>query len=214
VPDPIASASDAAYAHLRSLIISGKVRPGERILESEIASRAKVSRTPVREALRRLSADGLVEIAANKGARVTPLGPQERAEIFSLRCLIEPFAAGEAAHRATPEQVRQLRGLCYEMEEVAGRISQDWAQQLTILNREFHGAVVEAAGMRRLVTMANSLMEPAIISLTFSKYSDVQLQRSMQHHSELTSAISSGDARWASSIMSAHLLAASAVKFD
>jgi DNA-binding GntR family transcriptional regulator len=206
-----ANAVDAAYTHLRAQILSGLVRPGERILEADIAAQAQISRTPVREALRRLHAEGLVNIIANKGARVAALDAADRSEIFALRSLIEPYAAGEAARLASPDEIADMRVASTEMQRIVDQRSEGWSRRLTRLNREFHRMIMAAAGNRRLSAIAQNLMEPGLMHATFEQYSADELRRSMQHHDELVTAIESRNAMWASSVMQSHLIAAAEV---
>lgn len=112
---PEFSAVDTAYRHLRVAILSGSARPGERILEADVAAKTKTSRTPVREALRRLGAEGLVEVIANKGARVASLNAQDLTEIFDLRVLVEPYTAACAARGASLAQLDGMKAVSSQM---------------------------------------------------------------------------------------------------
>ena len=95
-------ASSLAYNTIRELIISGSVQPGERLLEEELANRAGVSRTSIRDALRRLSAEGLVHTEANRGTFVAQLNSTEVDEIFQLRAVLEGHATALAAINGQP----------------------------------------------------------------------------------------------------------------
>ena len=202
------NAVDTAYAHLRNRIMSGGLRPGDRILEIDVAAGAGISRTPVREALRRLHAEGLVELIANKGARVVSFDVTDHVEIYQLRLLIEPFAAAEAATKATSRQIAAMRAASTEMKREVSRQRADWSRNLTNLNREFHGLILEAAGNRRLLTLAQTLMDPGLVHLTFGNYSAEELARSMQHHDEVVAALEAGNGPWANAVMESHLAAA------
>ncbi|RLE12412.1 GntR family transcriptional regulator, partial [Candidatus Aerophobetes bacterium] len=87
--------------HLEDAILKGKIKKGTRLVERELAEKFKVSRLPIREALRELQAAGLVRIVPRKGAVVSQISLEEVKEIYAVKCLIESFAAGEAAKRIT-----------------------------------------------------------------------------------------------------------------
>jgi DNA-binding GntR family transcriptional regulator len=105
---------------LAQRIISGETAPGERLTEPRIAELAGVSRSPVREALRILAGEGLVEITPRHGARVTHVGVRDAQELYACRLLLEPRCAFEAAEAITPEGVAELEGIRAAMEASAG----------------------------------------------------------------------------------------------
>lgn len=202
------NAVDTAYAHLRGLIMVGTLRPGDRILEGDVAMSVGISRTPVREALRRLYAEGLVELIANKGARVASFDVPDHIEVYQLRLLLEPFAAAEAAAKATDRQISAMQAASTEMKHEVSEQYEGWSRRLTALNREFHGLILEAAGNMRLLTLAQNLMDPGLVHLTFAHYTAEELERSMQHHDEIVAALKAGSGTWANAVMASHLAAA------
>ena len=107
-------AVDQAYHTVRDGIISGRYPPSSRVTEQDIAEAAGVSRTPVREALRRLHGEGLVEFQPNHGAVVTDWTDVDTDEVFELRAMLEAHGAARAAKRATPAQILELRRLAEE----------------------------------------------------------------------------------------------------
>jgi DNA-binding GntR family transcriptional regulator len=104
-------AVDKAYLKIKEGIISGHYPAGTRITEQEIVAVSGVSRTPVREALRRLQAEGLVDFTPNLGAMVTVWTQADSDEVFELRAMLEAYGARRAARLATPEQLARLREL-------------------------------------------------------------------------------------------------------
>ena len=104
---------------LAQRIISGEAAPGERLTEPRIAELAGVSRSPVREALRILAGEGLVEITPRHGARVTHVGVRDAQELYACRLLLEPTCAYEAVHAMTPAGVAELDRIRAEMEAAA-----------------------------------------------------------------------------------------------
>ncbi|MEO3784762.1 GntR family transcriptional regulator [Actinocorallia sp. B10E7] len=201
-------AADTAYEAVRQMILSGEVSPGDRLGESELAETLGLSRTPVREALQRLGADGLVEVLPHRGARVVAWTPADLTEIFELRSLLEPYAAARAARVGLDASaLAELRGLCADMEEAAAR--KDMAE-VARLNSRFHAVVIDASGNSRLPGMLASVMHAPLILGTFHRYEPATMARSMGHHREVVDAIAARDPEWAASVMRSHVRAAAA----
>lgn len=205
----MARLADTAYDTLRHQILSGELVHGERLAEEEIAENLGISRTPVREALRRLAAEGLVDVAPNRGASVARWESTDLLEIFDLRAMLESYAAQRATERTTPEFFAALEAICEEMEATYARSKGGRAlQALASGNRRFHRSIMEAADSPRLLTMIDSLTHVPVVMQTFTQYSPHALERSLHHHREILDAMRAGDATWASSVMRAHILAA------
>lgn len=201
-------ATDTVYAAVRKMILSGEAAAGSHLGEAELAESLGISRTPVREALQRLGADGLVDVAPHRGARVASWTREDLEEIFELRSLLEPHAAARAARRGPdPSVLAELRDLCDAMESAAEAGEYG---QVAELNGRFHAAVVEASGNRRLPAMLTSVMHAPLIVGTFRRYDPSELTRSMNHHRELVAALTTRDPAWAESVMRAHIRAAAA----
>ncbi len=201
-------AADTAYEAVRQMILSGAAAPGDRLGEAELAETLGLSRTPVREALQRLGADGLVEVLPHRGARVVRWTAADLAEIFELRSLLEPYAAARAARIGLDEEVlAALRDRCAEMERAAA--ASDLAR-VAQLNSRFHAALIDASGNRRLPGMLTSVMHAPLILGTFHRYDAEAMERSMGHHREVVDAIAARDPDWAASVMRSHIRAAAA----
>jgi DNA-binding GntR family transcriptional regulator len=201
-------AVDKAYQAVRDGIIAGRYRPSTRITEQEVAAAAGVSRTPVREALRRLHAEGLVDFTPNQGAMVTTWTAADADEIFELRALLEGFGAARAATRATSAQIAELRRLA-ELQYEESRLRTDGClERIGELNSQFHRRLQEAASSARLGRALAALLEAPLIMKTFLNYTPDDLQRSAAHHLELVRALEARDAEWAASVMRSHVLAA------
>lgn len=201
-------AVDRAHEIIRSHIASGRFSSQDRLREEELAVITGVSRTPVREALQRLSAEGFVELTPNRGARVSSWSRKDVEEIFELRALLESHAARLAAKNADDEQIARLGALADSMLDV-GRDGADLAK-VTDLNNEFHRLVLTAGRNKRLVAQLSGLVQVPLVYRTFFEYSPDALRRSLAHHRELVDAIASRDPAWAESVMRSHLLAARA----
>jgi DNA-binding GntR family transcriptional regulator len=200
-------AAERAYLIARKGILHGQYAAGSRLTEHHLTQATGVSRTPVREALRRLHAEGFVQFEPNHGAVVAAQGPEDAEEIFELRALLEPISAGRAAMHAAPATVEQLRSLARQQLLVS---TQRGPQQLTRigdLNDRFHRLIQCAAESRRLAKTLAGLIEAPLILRTFGQYSSDELRRSANQHMELVEAIEAHDAPWAESVMRAHILA-------
>ncbi|MDE2305120.1 MAG: GntR family transcriptional regulator [Gammaproteobacteria bacterium] len=200
-------AAERAYVTVREGILCGTYAAGSRLTETEVAQAAGVSRTPVREALRRLHAEGLVEFEPNHGAVVAAFELEDAEEIFELRSLLEPICARRAAERATPELVAELRALAEQQVAECARRGPGHLSRIGELNDRFHRAVQRAAASPRLAKTLAGLIEAPLILRTFAQYSSGELQRSADQHLELVQAIAARDGVWAHSVMRAHILA-------
>ncbi|MCB1395098.1 MAG: GntR family transcriptional regulator [Rhodobacter sp.] len=200
------SSTDLAYAHIKSAIMSGELKAGDRIKEELIAEKIGVSRTPIRHAIQKLTAQGFVATLHNSGARVADWSSQDLEEITAMRALLEGFGAGIAARKVKPEDMEILRDLAAEMEAAAARGTRESLEAITELNSRFHMAIIEASGNRRLAEVIGNLAHPLLVQRRFSGFSPERLQRSMNHHREIIDALASGSPEWATNIMRSHIL--------
>lgn len=205
----MARAADRAYESLRDGILGGAYLPGTRLGEADLADVTGTSRTPVREALRRLEVEGLVEVLPHRGARVSEWSREDLEEIYELRTMLEAFAAHRAATRISAAQLQYASELCDRMELLV-RNDQD-LERMAEINDEFHGTIREAAQSTRLVTMLNAVVQLPLVLGTFQRYSQADLRRSAAHHRELVDALRAGDETWASAVMRSHVAAAKSV---
>ncbi|WP_326821054.1 GntR family transcriptional regulator [Streptosporangium sp. NBC_01756] len=192
---------------VRSLILGGRYAPGDRLGEVELAEALSVSRTPVREALRRLQAEGLVEITANKGARVMEYPRGDLETIFELRARIEGLAARQAATIATAEHAEALHEVALAIREHAERGDSDAVYRL---NAEFHQSLVGIGGSAVLAQSISSLVHSPVLLRTYGSFDEEAMHRSVNHHIEIVAAIRAGDPEWAEAVMRAHLFSARA----
>lgn len=149
--------ADAIYLALKSAIQTGQLAPGAHLVEDTLREQYQVSRTLVRNALRRLSDEGLVTIEANRGAFVASWTSDDAAEVMAIRAMLEPYAAQLAAQRRTSGQLDQLIKLCDAM-EACERIRGDrFRDELARQNHELHQLVLECAASPRLYNIAANL---------------------------------------------------------
>lgn len=197
-------ANDAAAELIKGAILDGRIPAGTRLKENELAERLQISRTPIREALLILQAQGLVDLEPNRGASVRTYSPEELDDMYHVRALLEGFAAGRAAHRISSVALGELRMSC----ERFAAISPDDVAGLVEENSFFHATVMDGAGQPRLVEMARNVIELPLVYRSFHWYSPAQKQASLQYHNQLTEALAARDAELAELLMRAHVLAA------
>ncbi|MCV2490774.1 GntR family transcriptional regulator [Geodermatophilus sp. YIM 151500] len=199
-----ATKSDFAYREVRDLILSGELEPGAVINQELLARRIGISTTPLREALRRLKEQGLVELGAHRDARVTPLDAEEARDLLEVRRSLDPLAASLAAQRRTREDTAEMRAGLHGLRALP---SNPTMEQL-IAHRRFHEAVYRASHNARLVEMLDGLWDTA------DRYRrhGAQVERSAEEravkdreHELLFEAIVEGDAETAAEIMRTHI---------
>jgi DNA-binding GntR family transcriptional regulator len=198
----IASVVDQVYTAIRERISSGSLPRGARVHQEDLAEELGVSRTPVREALRRLAAEGLVEMRTNRGARVADVDQIGMRVSYEARTVIEPGAARLAAALRLPEPIARMRAAV-----VAQRRSLRNVQRSFEANREFHLALAAASGNDFLVQFAKRLWVARIGETIYER--QVQTQERMlldvREHEQIIEAIEAGDGRRAESLTRRHL---------
>jgi DNA-binding GntR family transcriptional regulator len=187
-----------AYAQLRELIVRGRLAPGTRIVESDIAARLGVSRTPTRSALHRLQQDGY--IVGSDGSReqrlvVAPLTQGDARELFHIVGQLEALAAREAAEQPTAVRAQlaaRLRGLNEELGRAAHAARPD-AMRIFELDTAFHHAYVEGAGGRRLLALHDAIKPQSerYVRLYISSLVD-EIDTSVAEHAEIIRHIEAG----------------------
>ncbi len=198
------SAARSVHA-LRELILRGEFGPGARLGEVELAERLGVSRTPVREALGRLAAEGLVELVPNRGARVASWSARELAGVFDLRAVLEPRLTGFAARHAAAADLDELDHLAAAMHDAGEPGPGQALDALVGLNRRFHDLRVALAGRPALAAALAAAVRAPIVLRNFHTYDDTALRRSLAHHTEIVAACRAGDPAWAEAVMTAHI---------
>jgi DNA-binding GntR family transcriptional regulator len=202
----MAAAVDKAYSAIRDGIASGQFSSGAHLTAQNLASATGLSRTPVREAMRRLHAEGLIEFIPHRGAFVRQLGEREIYKIYDLIILLESHGAEAAAQNATQDQINEMQDLVQRMEELIQRGAS--ADEVADYNGRFHRLVVAAAHNSWLESAFRVIADVPQVMNTFRAYQPDELRRSQIQHQELLLAIGSRDAAWARAIMESHVMAA------
>lgn len=204
--------SIAAQVHdvLMERILDMELPPFQELSEARLAAEFGVSRTPVREALRRLQADGFVKVTPNAGAVVTQWTDNNMRDVFELRALLESYGAQRAAERITDQGILELKRLAERQYEESVRRAPGYIERIGELNSHFHRTLQAYSGNERLVAMLPALIEAPLVLKTFTRYEHADLLRSASHHLEIVSALEAHDGEWAASVMRSHIHAAHA----
>ncbi len=198
----------AIFERLRRLILEGEYGPRERLIEEQLAERLGVSRTPIRQALTMLEAEGLVEMVPNKGAMVCSFGVEEVWDIYDLRAVLEGHAARRAAGRIDEREIVRLRGLAGEMEDLARRRYDDREEEIRLLvalNNEFHGTIVTASRNTRLERMIRRTVELPLVFKAFFWYTSQERLVSNHYHRQILGALEARDGERAEIVMREHV---------
>ena len=196
--------SGAVRARIEQMVLKGEIEAGERINELRLAARLKVSRGPVREALRSLERAGLLVAVPNRGMFVRKVALEEALQLYDVRAGLARVAARLAASRAGPRDLRRLRSLYSRMDEAAA--ARD-AGQFNHWNNAFHAELLELSGNQRLVAMNEAVRNELQLYLGRGVVGPAQLRRSQAEHRAVLEAIERGDAEGAGAAFEAHVLA-------
>lgn len=203
-PRSSSRAADRAYAEIRTLILSGDAAPGMALKEEQLAEICGVSRTPVRDALRRLEAELYVVRSGSQRAFVADWSHADVDEMFTLRAMLEAHAAARAATRFDRASLDGLIACNMQIEAAVLREKPDIGVFLDS-NRAFHGIIIGVAASPRLAATLATLVEQPVVRRTAMRYGREQLAQSAREHRELIQAFEAADADWAKSVMTAHI---------
>lgn len=195
------SLAEEVYTRLKRDIVSHKLPPGTPLNELGLAQSLNTSRTPVREALRRLQAEGLVEIVRSRGARVSEVSFREASEAYEIRGLLEPHAARLAVERLTEESARSLREMRDRLN--APSLTSDTAVRWE-MDRELHDLILETAGNELLRSLVWDLRVRT--DRAYAYLAEGALAASRREHVHILEAILSKDANAAEESLRTHLV--------
>ena len=199
----------SAYDLIRTAIVEQRYAPGQRLVEQRIAEEFGLSRTPVREALRRLEAEGLVVAERNRGATVRPMSPTEVVDLYGLRIRLESYAAELAAQRATADEVAALARAVAEFSAVRAELGDadelDDVRALNAANRTIHDLILAAARHHRLSAMLGRTVDIPLVFRAFRVFGREEIERSDLFHHLILDAVQRGDAARAGQLMAEHI---------
>ena len=195
------SLSDQIYQSLRHALLRGELSPGTRMVESAIAEQLGVSRTPVREALNRLSVEGWLISRRNKGVVVASVDHRDVEERYILRQVLESYAAGLAAEHMPDAEIERLAAMCDESDSTS---QDEHMSSFARLNDEFHLGVLRASGNETLVTIWRKFLHPAPYGYLALGDKDMR-RRFVAGHRRVLQAIRDRDPEAARAAMGEHL---------
>lgn len=193
---------------LRQAILEGQYKPGEWLRQERIAQDLGVSQMPVREALKELTAQGLVEELPYRGVRVVEFTPEDIADLYAHRAFLEGMAAYAAAEKITPEEITRLRELAERMNQ---NLDPQNLSEYRELNRQFHLTIIHASRraylIRTLVQMWESF--PTMLLSNFARTADQPLPErdavDLVEHTQIIAALEERDSRRAQECLRAHI---------
>ena len=195
--------SDAVYQAISQALRAGRFDARSRLVESELADALGVSRTPVRDALRRLESDGLVRSEPNRGYVVADL-MEDVAHVFLIRERLEGLAAGMAADTITRPELEELDALQAQMERLLASVPTD-IERLVELNGRLHQRITEASRSPRLIRLIERLHPQYMSYQVLRLYSDEERRRSIREHREVLDALWQRNSAAAEQVINRHL---------
>lgn len=202
--DEFATNRQTAHEYVRSVlrraILKGELSGGTRLVQAELAAMLDVSTTPVREALRDLATEGLVQFDPHRGAIVTELSTEDVHDIYRIRMVLEPLAMREAVPKITDALLARLRTLHQSMMDAPH--SADWVDR----NRVFHMAVYETAASPRLASIIRNLQDASVMYIGAALKDMPSLRDGANHdHGEILAALEARDVEAAVTALEHHL---------
>lgn len=191
-----------AYERLVADIRAGALKPGDRLTEAELAQRLGISRTPVREAIRQLESDGLVDHVPRVGAVVRTLDYAEITELYEMRAVLESTAARFAARAASDVELAELEAINAEMADASD------TQKLSEANQQFHAVLLNAARNRFLVKSVEAVQKTLLILGPSTMEEGGRASEAIAEHQRILDALRKRDCDAAEAVMRVHIEAA------
>lgn len=206
-----ADGADRVYDAIRLAVVEGRYPPGMRLVEQRLAEELDVSRTPIREALRRLEAEGLIVVERHRGAQVRELSPHEIGDLYDVRARLEAYAAELAATRADATDLAVLDVAADEFDAAVATVRDqgrdlDLVRRLDAANAAFHGALLAAARHGRLGQLVGRTVDVPLVFQALRRFDVDELARSALFHHLIRDAVADGEPARASRLMTEHVL--------
>lgn len=194
---------DVVFYTLREAILKGELEPGERLMELDLAEKLGVSRTPIREAIRKLELEGLVKMAPRKGAEVAEITLDDLTDVLEVRKNLEDLAVELACKKSTPEDIEQMKK-CHENFKEALK-----SEDLTIMaeaDEAFHNVIYNTTRNKRLMQILNNLREQ-MYRYRLEYIKDKRKRNTLvEEHSEIIQAISNKNVEEAKKAIRTHIV--------
>ncbi len=193
---------DIVFETLREAIINQTLKPGERLMEIQLAEEMGVSRTPVREAIRKLELEGLVVMVPRKGAYVAGISMKDIHEVYELRSALEALAASLAAVRITDEELEEMER---QMVREAKETEENNLQGIVSIDTTFHDLLYQAAHNQRLVQFINILQEQLQRFRAATLSRPGRSKYALEEHKKIVEALANKDAKLAAKLATEHI---------
>ncbi len=193
---------EIVFESLREAIIGGVLKPGERMMEIQLAEEMGVSRTPVREAIRKLELEGFVVMIPRKGAYVAGISLKDINDVFEIRAALEGLAAGLAAERMTEEELEQMERLLVRKAEI---IENNDLESIVEVDTDFHATLYKASRNERLIQILNNLREQIQRFRTTSLAVPGRMKDALEEHRKMVEALSERNVTLAQSLATEHI---------
>ena len=188
---------------IREMIRRGILKEGDRIVEKPLCEAMGVSRTPLRESLRLLSSEGLIQLIPNKGARVVQPSMRDISEMFRVMSILEGTCARECAEKLDDKGLKKLENMFEKLEKY---FEEENHEKYMAVNHSYHSLVQELAGSKILSEVINGLRQKILLYRYRQIYQPHRLEESMQEHRELQAAFRQRDPGAAERLMKEHLI--------
>ena len=193
---------DVVFNTLRKAILRGELKPGERLMEIQLANKLGVSRTPIREAIRKLELEGLVLMIPRKGAEVAQITEKNRQDVLEVRKALEELSVQLACERITPEQVEEMKMAAEDFRKV---LKSGDVTKIAEADVKFHDIIFAATNNQRLITLLNNLREQMYrFRVEYLKQKECYPQL-LEEHDKLIALISGGEVEEACELMGRHI---------
>ena len=193
---------DVVFNTLRQAILRGELKPGERLMEIQLANKLGVSRTPIREAIRKLELEGLVLMIPRKGAEVAEITEKNLRDVLEVRCALEELAVQLACDRIDEEGVRELRAAAEHFRDV---LDSDDITKIAEADVAFHDVIFTATDNRRLIQLLNNLREQ-MYRYRVEYLKDIAVRRTLaEEHRSICEALRAGDETKALDFIRVHI---------
>jgi len=194
--------SQKVYRVLKTEIIKGSLKPGTKLLEGKIAKQMKVSRTPIREALRELAAEGFVKISPNQGVIVSNASIENIQEVLQIRGVLEGLAARLATKIISEEEIKELEKYQKQMEYYTNK---DNSLAFSEIDAEFHELILNICGNNRLIQIRKNISDQAHRYRIRSLSIPGRLKYSLKEHQEILEALKRKDSEQADRLSQKHI---------
>jgi DNA-binding GntR family transcriptional regulator len=193
---------EIVFESLREAIISGVLKPGERLMEIQLAEEMGVSRTPIREAIRKLELEGFVVMIPRKGAYVAGISLKDIADVFEIRAALEALAASLAAERITEEELEQMERLLVRKAELTEANDLD---SIVEVDTDFHAILFKASRNEKLGQILNNLREQIQRFRAVSLAMPGRMKEALEEHRKIVEALSERNVALVASLAAEHI---------